>query len=89
MPNKVDEVKLRMDLVLLMSLGVAAPLEPARFPFEGLRDGLALVSGESEERSNGRRGIGRRRGGLSCDMVLVRVLCGLGICWSSRSDAEA
>ena len=76
-PNNVDEVKLRIERVLLMSLGVAAPFEAARLPFDGLRDGLWETSVESEERSNGRRGIGRKSGGDSCDIVgsMLVVVC--------------
>ena len=68
-PNNVDDVKLRIERVLLMSLGVAAPFEAARLPFDGLRDGFWETSVESEESSNGRRGIGRKSGGDSCDIV--------------------
>lgn len=80
-PNNVDEVKLRIERVLLMSLGVAAPFKAARLPFDGLRDGLRdgfwETSVESEERSNGRRAIGRKSGGDSCDIVegMLFVVC--------------
>lgn len=75
MPKSVDDVKLRIDRVLEMSLGVAAPLLAAKFPLDGLREGFWETSVESEDRSNGRRGIGLRRGGLSCDIVYIGSVC--------------
>lgn len=64
MPKRVEEVRFRIERVREMSLGVLAPFEAKRLPFEGLRLGRLEASSDGgvavvRLMSNGRRGTGR------------------------------